>query len=917
MTPSQPLKTVINNQNKALAYKNTELELSPTGQLFISLGHESFAEGCFGELADSFRESSGAGLLTLGFFKKNVDLPISMLFWQTYAEKFFATLRHREDIEEKREKLKIAFPEELVEEFLAAAPPLPGGEYLRPAIMSDLWLEMAGALCQALSGWKGTVKEYFVSRNPAWHQVDRLCFNLAENKKRPDLPFAFMATYTSGLSATGQPRHLPLKNALEEYSGAGNSKKLVELLQPLSLACEKSGLLKKLLASKQVFYPLGWSPGETYRFLRDIPVFEEAGILCRVPDWWKNRSRTRLTVQARIGEKSAGMMSCQTLIDFSVGMAIGEQEITPEEWQEIRSKTDSLVMVRGNWVELDREKLDQVLEHWQKMQAAAGVGGLGFVEAMRLLAGAPRKFSEAISADVVEWSRIVPGEHLRQTLELLRQPENIQALLPDEKDVKAVLRPYQQTGIKWLGFMHRLGLGSCLADDMGLGKTLQILAFLVARKNARPAGEKHLPSLLVVPASLLGNWESEIQRFTPSVRYQIAHPSTNNAKNGKADFAGYDLVITTYGFLPRNEVFHKQQWELVILDEAQAIKNPGTRQTRAVKSLKSHNRLVLTGTPVENRLGDLWSIFDFLNPGLLGSAAEFSRFAKTMGETAAAGYAPLRNLVRPYILRRMKTDKNVIADLPEKTEVKSLCQLSKMQAVLYQESVESLALELQTVDQGIQRKGLVLAYLMRLKQICNHPSQWLKDQAFTAKDSGKFLRLAEICEEISSRNEKVLIFTQFKEMTEQLAAFCNSIFGRPGLVLHGQTPVKARKELVRRFQEDPALPFFVVSLKAGGTGLNLTAAAHVIHFDRWWNPAVENQATDRAFRIGQKKNVLVHKFVCRGTVEEKIDAMIEKKQNMSNEVLQDSAEAVLTTEMSDHELLKFVSLDLAKTVVED
>jgi non-specific serine/threonine protein kinase len=375
-----------------------------------------------------------------------------------------------------------------------------------------------------------------------------------------------------------------------------------------------------------------------------------------------------------------------------------------------------------------------------------------------------------------------------------------------------------------------------------------------------------------------------------------------------------DLVITSYGSLLRIPWIAERSWKLAVLDEAQAIKNPNARQTRAAKKLRARARLALTGTPVENRLGDLWSIFDFLNPGLLGSPAQFTAFTKQLAAKSNGSYGPLRELVRPYILRRLKTDKSVISDLPDKTEVKAFCPLSRKQAALYEQAVRELAERIENSD-GIERKGLVLAFLMRFKQICNHPSQWLADGSWSEEDSGKWTRLREIAEVVSTRQEKMLVFTQFREVTAPLADFLGSVFGRPGLVLHGQTEVKKRKDLVRRFQEDETLPFFVLSLKAGGSGLNLTAASHVVHFDRWWNPAVENQATDRAFRIGQTKNVLVHKFVCRGTVEEKIDQLMESKRKISQDVLEGGADLLLT-EMQDEELLRLVALDIHKALGE-
>ena len=470
--------------------------------------------------------------------------------------------------------------------------------------------------------------------------------------------------------------------------------------------------------------------------------------------------------------------------------------------------------------------------------------------------------------------------------------------------------------MRWLYLIAELGLGACLADDMGLGKTIQVLSLLLILK--RQTAGRPQPSLLVAPASLLANWASEIERFAPGLKAMIAHPSALPAATLKSIAPGQlrdlDLVITSYGSLLRVPWIAERAWRLVVLDEAQAIKNPDAKQTRAVKGLKARARFALTGTPIENRLADLWSIFDFVNPGLLGSSKEFTDFVKGLANRPHNSYGPLRELVRPYILRRLKTDKAVIADLPDKTEMKAFCQLSRKQAALYEQSVKELATELEAAE-GIQRKGLVLSFLMRFKQICNHPSQWLGDGSWSEEDSGKWGRLRDIAEVIAAKQEKMLVFTQFREVIAPLAAYLGSVFGRPGLVLHGETAVKQRKEVVRRFQEDEGVGFFVLSLKAGGAGLNLTAASHVVHFDRWWNPAVENQATDRAFRIGQTKNVLVHKFVCRGTVEDKIDQLIESKRQLSTDLLEGGAELLLT-EMKDEELLKLVALDINKALKE-
>ena len=595
---------------------------------------------------------------------------------------------------------------------------------------------------------------------------------------------------------------------------------------------------------------------------------------------------------------------------------------TSSGWVRMRQKNAlSLFHLFSVWsqaasrkVEVDPDKLSTVLEHWSQVQARAASGGVSFAEAMRLLAGAEGAEQGATEPEVddarPEWSKVVAGEWLTAQLDSLRSPE-ISREIQDNAGLDATLRPYQQLGVQWLWTLHGLGLGGCLADDMGLGKTIQVIGLLSMLHDREEAVD-----LLVVPASLVDNWRSELAGFAPKLRVLVAHPSKIPSRRLKAlsgeEVAAHQVVITTYGTVRRTPWMKEYDWRAVVLDEAQAIKNPGAKQTRAVKALPARWRLALTGTPVENRLGDLWSIFDFLNPGLLGSRKDFRRFSKSMASRPGDGYAPLRHLLSPYVLRRLKTDKRIISDLPDKTEMTTHCLLTRPQAALYKQAVEELKRTLDEVS-GMERRGMVLAYLMRFKQICNHPSQWLGDGEFAEDHSGKFQRLAELCEPIRDRQEKVLVFTQFRSMTEPLRRQLAACIGRPGLVLHGGTPVKQRAGLVARFQEDEEMAFMVLSIKAGGTGLNLTAANHVIHFDRWWNPAVENQATDRAYRIGQRRNVLVHKFVCKGTVEERIDQLIADKQRLSDEVLSGDGEVKLT-ELSNDELLELVSLDMHKAV---
>ncbi|MGH7374443.1 MAG: DEAD/DEAH box helicase [Candidatus Rokuibacteriota bacterium] len=861
----------------------------------------------------AFARGVGHGLLQLGAAEVDTALPPSIGFWRDVGRAFVTYLCAQPELEGNRKRLHLPFPEVEIAALAAGAPPMPGGEYLTAGALASLWEAMNAACRVELAEFDGPVEVYLRSRSAVWHVVGRVHFHLAENRAEPDAPFAFLATYSTRLGNQGKPRHRPLGEAIREYAGAGNRPKLLALLQPVQRAAARSELLRGLVDAGDVYRPLGLTAEEAYRFLKDIPIFEESGVVVRVPDWWAARRPPRPRVQVSIGTRAPAGLGTDGLLDFDVRVTLEGQTLSEAEIRQVASSSEGLALIRGKWVELDPARLREALEHWRRVKAAAGRDGLSFIEGMRLLSGAALGESAANvpPAETAVWSDVVAGPWLKEALDDLRGPESLRDVSPP-RGLGAELRPYQEVGVRWLSLLHRLGLGACLADDMGLGKTIQVLALLLTLKERAASARDKGPALLVVPASLIANWRAEIDRFAPSLRVLVAHPSEASIAPEDItpeDLAGLDLVITTYGLTHRLGWLAETEWPVVVLDEAQAIKNPAAKQAQSVKALRARSRVALTGTPVENRLTDLWSIFDFLNPGLLGSGRAFASFAKQLG-TRPGGFAPLRELTRPYILRRLKTDRQIIADLPEKTELRAYCGLSRVQAALYQESVRSLAGKLEGLDgsPGIERRGIVLAYLMRLKQICNHPSQWLRDGAWAAEASGKFSRLRELAEVISDKQEKALVFTQFQETTEPLARFLGGVFGRPGLVMHGATPVRMRRELVEQFQQDE-VPFFVLSLKVGGTGLNLTAASHVIHFDRWWNPAVEDQATDRAFRIGQTKNVLVHKFVCRGTLEEKIDALIEGKQRMAREVLHAGGEAILT-EMSDAELLRVVSLDL-------
>lgn len=896
-----------------------QITLTPLGHPLFDAG-QTTPTPWVRKTAAAFAEDPAFGLFTLATAKPEPAAHPSVLFWRDLACRYLTALC-RTAGEAGTELMPVPAPDPgETAAWVLGAPPMEGGEYLRAEVLDDAWHALDRWTRGAVASSRGTFSDWLRANAPLWHQVGRVCLHLAENKRDPECPFAFLATYAPSVSKAGRVQYQPLSKALQEYAGERNKKALIQLLSPLHEAARQSSLLEELLESGDVFHPLAWTPSEAYDFLRQVPLLEAGGILVRLPDWWRKRARPQIGVTVETRKNS--VVGMKGLLDFKIKLALGDEPVTEEEWRGLLASGDGLVLLKGQWVEVDTEKLSQALEHWKRVeQQVAEGGGLTFAQGMRLLAGASSDLgvgTDGADDGHEQWAFVHAGTELAALLADLRDPARLGSS-PTNPNLRGTLRPYQESGVAWLHLLTSLGLGACLADDMGLGKTIQVLALLLAMKEEKRPRPK--PSLLVLPASLLANWKNELARFAPSLRVRFFHPSETDraalaalAEAPAEHLAATDLVLTTYGTLLRQPWLREVEWRLAILDEAQAIKNPGASQTRTVKTLKSEARIALTGTPVENRLSDLWSLFDFLCPGLLGNAKRFQHFVKGLEQRERERYAPLRTLVAPYILRRMKTDRRILADLPEKTEVKAFCGLAKPQAALYAQAVDELRATLETELTGMQRRGLVLSFLMRLKQICNHPSQFLGDGRYDAPDSGKFDRLRSLCEEIASRQEKALIFTQFREMTEPLAAFLAGVFGRPGLVLHGGTAVKKREGLVEAFQREGGPPFFVVSLKAGGTGLNLTAASHVVHFDRWWNPAVENQATDRAFRIGQKRNVLVHKFVCRGTVEEKIDALIEEKVSLAQGVLQGGGEALLT-ELSDQALLELVSLDIERAQV--
>jgi SNF2 family DNA or RNA helicase len=642
---------------------------------------------------------------------------------------------------------------------------------------------------------------------------------------------------------------------------------------------------------------------EVHAFLRETaPLLEQSGFGVLVPPWWNKRG-ARLGVRARVSSRGTsestgrGILSMDSIVQYNWQLALGDEELSWEEFNKLAALKTPLIQLRGQWVELDPAQVEAAIRFWEERREQEemrlrdalrmGLGQEGMVEGLPVT-----------GVDAEGW-----------VADLLRQLRDGQQLaqLPQPGEFVGQLRPYQIRGFSWLAFLRRWGLGACLADDMGLGKTIQAIALLL---YDRERGVLDRPVLLICPTSVVGNWHRELGRFSPGLRVLVHHGSDRATGEEFIALAGeHDVIISTYALARRDEeTLWAVEWGGVILDEAQNIKNPSTKRAQAIRKLQAEYRVALTGTPVENRLSELWSIMEFLNPGYLGSQKGFrSRFARPIERYQEEGAAKqLQSLVQPFVLRRLKTDSHIIQDLPEKMEMMVYCTLVPEQATLY-EAVVRDSLEQVEESEGIRRRGVVLATLLKLKQVCNHPAQFLGDGSALPGRSGKLARLTEMLEEVLSVGEKALVFTQFAEMGKMLKAHLQEAFGREVLFLHGGTPQKQRDRMVTRFQEEGhGPPIFVLSLKAGGLGLNLTGANHVFHFDRWWNPAVENQATDRAFRIGQTRDVLVHKFICAGTLEERIDDLIESKKELAEMVI--GAGEGWLTELSTDELRDLMTL---------
>ncbi len=839
-----------------------------------------------------------ASLMFLGFCDEDVPLSPSLNFFRNFAHLFSYKLSHTPNLENLRDQVTIALTNEELMDMLQKAPFMVGSERFNKKVLNRLWDQLNQYFQEQVRHHEGSVESFIQTYSMHIHLVGRMRFHLCENPSNEEFPFAFMATYTPREQDKKIFQHISLSDAIQMFDH--NDRELLDLLCTIHFAARESELIARLFESGELFHPLPWTSTQAFEFLQQVTLLENCGILCRIPDWW-NREASSMKINISMHDTAPSLLGMDSIMNFNAELMLGDDMISEQEIQQILNESEGLALVKGKWLKIDRKKLAMMLKMFEQAKKVEKQG-LTFKEAMRLQIGASDLLDHKDDDIAVEFTQ---GEWLRTTLDKLRNPDIIKtADVPPE--FKGQLRPYQQEGLNWLNLLHSLQFGACLADDMGLGKTVQLLAFL-----SRVQNRQNPASLLILPASLISNWQNEIQRFAPQLRVFVAHPGINPDTQTTIDTVPltdkYDLVITTYNLIQKLEPLQDIDWYYVILDEAQAIKNPNTKQSKAIKKLSSFNRIILTGTPIENRLANLWSLFEFTNPGLLGSSKEFSSYTRSLDDHPNK-YGQLKRVIQPYLLRRLKTDPKIITDLPDKIEMKTYAHLSRKQVVLYKDLIKTTEESLKS-STGIQKKGIILASLMKFKQICNHPSQYTGNRHFSENDSGKFQRLREICEVIFQEREKVLIFTQFKAIIEPLHDFLRSIFNREGLILHGSIPTAQRKKLIERFQSEEYIPYFILSLKAGGVGLNLTEANHVIHFDRWWNPAIENQATDRAFRIGQNRKVVVHKFITQGTIEEKIDLLIEEKSGLAKNIIEKSQENWIT-EMDDETLINMFKLTL-------
>ncbi len=863
--------------------------------------------GCLPRLERAFARSAAVGMLDLLRFGLPVGAgPELVWFHARVRERLLGFLRARRQGQPEEQALALLTPTAAESAaWLEGMPPL-AGVPVSASMLRRWFAELGSALCAAAVRDACSPEEWLSRLGEGWRQLGSLCFHLAENagEGAADAPFAFLATFIHTVGQEGKPRHAPL--GLAPRLLAEDKEGLLSLLRPLRQAAESSPFLAELINSQAVYRPCAWNARQAYDFLAAAPVLEACGIETRIVNLWKTlppRVELEVKLDLAAGRDSkpdkAPSLNINSLLRFVPQVALGGIPLSEEELRELLAGEDGLVRFRGDWVRLDREHLQKLMNSWRQA-ARMAAGGIPLMVGLRYLLG---RRSSALPnlPPPEEGMRLAASDQLAEALAKLRLGSREPDLPPE---LRHRLRAYQQEGVRFLLSVTESGFGACLADDMGLGKTLQLIAWLTHLERQGELGQG--AALIIAPASLLSNWREELARFAPQLRALILHPYALSAAEAEqlthspqSLLSRAHVALTTYGIATRSALLARCSFPALVLDEAQAIKNAASQRTQAILRLgqQSPRRVALTGTPVENGLGELRTLFEFLNPGLLGTEKDFAAFVRDMG----SDYSPLRRLVRPFLLRRLKSDPALLPELPGKTEQPAWCLMTPEQTRLYAREVENLQTVIHEPDPQT-RLSLILPILGRFKQICNHPAQYTGESYMDPALSGKMTRLGHLAREIAAAGDCCLLFTQYRSLIEPLHDFLMGIFGSPGLTLHGGTPIAERQQRVAAFQHAGGPRFFVLSLKAAGTGLTLTRARHVIHFDRWWNPAVENQASDRAYRIGQTQPVLIHPLITRSSIEENIHHMLRRKTAMADALLAGGLEKMLL-QLNAEELL--------------
>lgn len=808
------------------------------------------------------------------------------------SERLFATLSlffHKRisatrDINFLRENVVFTYKREHVNQELERASLASYLDELSSNWLDEQFAQLTRLFKKEIVHYPHTIADYYQEKGLSFAVSGQIFFHLAESK-RAQYPFAFMASYTE--LENGYVQHYALAHALEKYKD--DQSYILQLISSLSTLEKESSLIRKLMSTGELFQPIYFTDEEANQFLHELDLYERVGIRAKVPRWW---TRVHQPAKVQLKVETGAAFSKDKLLSFRPEIEYNGITVSPDELEEFLRMSEGLHAFRGTWIDVDHKRITELLTKANDLRKQTREG-LSLLDSLQLATK---------NQDFLDISCVL--SYFKEALHKLTKCENY--TLP--ASVHANLRTYQLQGYLWLRAMDELNLGVILADDMGLGKTLQIIAYLDALRTQKQCGvpaqtatvRSQRNVLIVMPSSLLANWEEELKKFAPYTPFVTYH--------GKTRTIGPFITLTSYGMLKREAALLQQQWDVVILDEAQAIKNTSSQQAKAVKVLHSRMKIALTGTPIENDLMDLFSIFDFILPGYLGTAHSFQKYARTL-ESKTHGYQQLQQATSPFIMRRVKTDKAIIHDLPKKLEHKEYIDLTPKQAALYRKTLAAFKKAIEDTTSQTDRRGMIFATLTHLKQITNHPSQYSGNDIYKPSESGKFIRLAQLVEEIYNARERVLIFTQYKEIIPHLSAFLCDTLGNSvqPLVLHGGVNPKERQKVVDAFNGDSYHPFMILSLRAGGVGLNLTGANHVIHFDRWWNPQIEKQASDRAYRIGQTKDVMVHYFICRQTLDMSIDELLEKKKYLSASAIAENKAPSLTT-LSNKELFEFFAL---------